>query len=397
MGETEQRQIRVCVVGCGGVSASHLAAYQENRLSTLVSCVDIRPEVAERAAQRHGAARSETSWEEAITRDDVDLVDVCMPHELHAPVSIGAARARKHIFVEKPIANTLEEADAMIAAARDAGVQLMVDQTKRFEPRHQKIKELVEAGVIGRPVLAKSAYPQDITYSWDHMEPGRKRTYWKHDGVIGGIGIHTLDMLRWLLGEVESVSAFAGTSRLLGEDRRTEDSGIVLLRFRSGAIAESTVSYVLRDPRMAASWGLMPLQLFGEDGSIQMDLEDHLRVFSYRGAMPLLEAQPAGAGAGTPGEERTNLVPGLPPLYGAVDVQLQPPSGAGGLPPRGFAGAIDALLRALSEGRPVPVPGEEGRRSLELVLAAYRSVEMGRSVSLPLEGDGGERGGHAAQ
>ncbi|HXI18398.1 MAG TPA: hypothetical protein VNM48_18705, partial [Chloroflexota bacterium] len=168
-------------------------------------------------------------------------------------------------------------------------------------------------------------------------------------------------------------------------------SGIVLLRFRSGAIAESTVSYVLRDPRMAASWGLMPLQLFGEDGSIQMDLEDHLRVFSYQGACPLIE------GAAAPEGDGTNLVPGLPPLYGTVDVQLQPPSGAGGLPPRGFAGAIDALLRALSEGRPVPVPGEEGRRSLELVLAAYRSVEMGRSVSLPLAGDGGERGGHAAQ
>ncbi len=380
MAQTAPQQIRVCVVGCGGVSASHLAAYQENRLSTLVSCVDIRPEVAQRAATRYGAERWETSWEEAVTREDVDLVDVCMPHALHAPVSIGAARAGKHVFVEKPIANTLDEADAMIAAARDSGVQLMVDQTKRFEPRHQKIKELVEAGVIGRPILAKSAYPQDITYAWEHMEPGRKRTYWKHDGVIGGIGIHTLDMLRWLLGEVESVSAFAGTSRLLGEDRRTEDSGIVLLRFRNGAIAESTVSYVLRDPRMAASWGLMPLQLFGEDGSIQMDLEDRIRVFSYTGARPLLEGGAATAGDGT------NLVPGLPPLYGTAELQLQPPSGAGAQPPRGFAGAIDALLRAISERRPEPVPGEEGRRSLELVLAAYQSVESGRSVPLPLGG-----------
>ncbi len=378
MGQTDPRPLRVCVVGCGGVSGSHLAAYQEHPLARLVSCVDLRPEVAQRAAGRYGAERWETSWEEAVARDDVDVVDVCLPHDLHAPVSIGASRAGKHVFVEKPIANTLDEADAMIAAAREAGVQLMVDQTKRFEPRHQKIKELVEAGVIGRPVLAKSAYPQDITYSWEHMEPGRKRTYWKHDGVIGGIAIHTLDMLRWLLGEVESVSAIAGTSRLLGESRRTEDSGIVLLRFKDGAIAESTVSYVLRDPRMAASWGLMPLQLFGEDGSIQMDMEDRIRVFSYKGARPLLErsAEPGVAA----------LVAGLPPLYGTVEVQLQPPSGAGAQPPRGFAGAIDALLRAIAEGRPVPVPGEEGRRSLELVLAAYRSVETGRCVPLPLGG-----------
>ena len=373
--------VRVCVVGCGGVSGSHLSAYQSNRLATLVSCVDIREPVAQAAAQRYGALRHETSWEDAVRRDDVDLVDVCMPHELHAPVAIGAARAGKHVFVEKPIANTLAEADEMIAAARGAGVQLMVDQTKRFEPRHQKIRELVHAGVIGTPVLAKSAYPQDITYAWDHMDPGRKKTYWKHDGVIGGIGIHTLDMLRWLLGEVESVSAMAGRTALLGADRETEDSGIVLLRFQNGAVAESTVSYVLRDPRMAASWGLMPLQLFGEDGSIQMDLEDHIRVFSHKGAAPLLDSGNSAAGAAGAGA----AVPGLPPLYGTVELQLQPPSGAGAPPPRGFAGAIDALLRAIVDGTEVPVPGEDARRSLELVLAAYRSIETGRTIQLPLD------------
>ena len=377
--------VRVCVVGCGGVSGSHLAAYQHHRLAALVSCVDIREHVASAAAQRYGAERWETSWAEAVTRDDVDLVDVCLPHDLHAPVAIGASRAGKHVFVEKPIANTLAEADAMIAAARDAGKALMVDQTKRFEPRHQKIKELVAAGVIGQPVLAKSAYPQDITYAWDHMDPGRKKTYWKHDGGIGGIGIHTLDLLRWLLGEVESIAACAARSRLLGEARHTEDSGIVLLRFASGAIGESTVSYVLRDPRMAASWGLMPLQLFGEDGSIQMDLEDHIRVFSYKGASALLDAPGTGVHAAAAGEMATNVVPGLPPLYGTVEVQLRPPSGAPGLPPSGFAGAIDALLRAIVDGGPVPVPGEEGRRSLELVLAAYQSIETGRTVPLPLD------------
>lgn len=368
MAEAQRRPVRVCVVGCGGVSTSHLSAYQSHTLATLVTCVDVREAVATAAARRYGAERWETSWEDAVARSDVDLVDVCLPHELHAPVAIGAARAGKHVFVEKPIANTLAEADAMIAAARDAGVRLMVDQTKRFEPRHQKIKELIEAGVIGRPLLAKSAYPQDITYAWDHMDPGRKRTYWKHDGVISGIGIHTLDMLRWLMGDVASITAVAARSRLLGVERTTEDSGIVLLRFASGAIGESTVSYVLRDPRMAASWGLMPLQLFGEDGSIQMDLEDHIRVFSYRGASALLDSA-LDTTTGT---------------AGSVELQLRPPSGAPGLPPSGFAGAIDAVLRAIVEGHPVPVPGEEGRKSLELVLAAYRSIERGQTISLPL-------------
>lgn len=126
----------------------------------------------------------------------------------------------------------------------------------------------------------------------------------------------------------------------------------------------------------------MPLQLFGGDGSIQMDLEDHIRVFSCKGAAALLD--PRGGQALGAGE--SNLVPGLPPLYGSAEVQLRPPSAAPGLPPSGFAGAIDALPQAIVDGTEVPVPGEEGRKSLELVLAAYESIETGRAVSLPLPG-----------
>src|SRR6476659_2982080 len=112
----------------------------------------------------------------------------------------------------------------------------------------------------------------------------------------------------------------------------------------------------------------MPLQLYGADGSIQMDLEDHIRVYSHRAAQALDAPGDATARDGATG---------LPPLYGSVEVQLRPPSGAPGLPASGFAGAIDALLTAIVEGREVPVTGEEGRRSLELVLAAYRSIETG--------------------
>jgi predicted dehydrogenase len=83
----------VCVVGCGGVSGSHLAAYQAHRSAELVSCVDVRQPVAEAAARRFGSGRWETAWEEAVAREDVDLVDVCLPHDLHAPVAVAAARA----------------------------------------------------------------------------------------------------------------------------------------------------------------------------------------------------------------------------------------------------------------------------------------------------------------
>ncbi len=193
--------VGVALFGCGGVSAGHFSAYAANPRARLIAAVDVRPELAEAAAKKWGAEHWYTSTAEALADPAVQIADLCLPHHLHAPVAIEAANAGKHVFVEKPIANTLEEADAMIAACRDNGVLLMVDQTKRYQNRHRKFKELLDAGYVGDPILVRGAYLQDITYAWQHMEPARLKGYWKHDGVISGIGIHALDIQRWLIGE----------------------------------------------------------------------------------------------------------------------------------------------------------------------------------------------------
>ena len=99
---------------------------------------------------------------EALADPEVQIVDLCLPHNLHAPVATQAAKAGKHVFVEKPIANTLEEAARMITAAEENGVVLMVDQTKRYQNRHRRIKELLDGGYIGRPLLVHSA-PRAVT------------------------------------------------------------------------------------------------------------------------------------------------------------------------------------------------------------------------------------------
>lgn len=350
--------IGVAVFGCGGVSAGHFSAYAASPRARLVAAVDTRAELAEAAATKWGAARWYDSAAAALADPAIQVVDLCLPHHLHAPVAIQAAKAGKHVFVEKPIANTLEEADAMIAAAREHGVTLMVDQTKRYQNRHRKIKELLDAGYVGAPILVKAAYPQDITYAWQHMEPKRRATYWKHDGVISGIGIHSLDLLRWLIGEVAEVQAVAATSDLIEPGRPTEDSGIVLLRFANGCIGESTVSYVLKDPKLAAGWDIMPLQLFGRRGSLRMDEEDNISVVSD------LLASEAGPGA--------------------LHLQTKPPVGAPRLPAEGMAGAIEHLLDCLSTGTQPLTNGEDARKSLEVVEAAYRSIQEHRAIRLPL-------------
>jgi len=347
----------VAVFGCGGVSAGHFSAYTANPRVRLIAAVDVRPEVAEAAARKWGAAHWYSSVEEALADTDVQIVDLCLPHHLHAPVAIQAARAGKHVFVEKPIANTLDEANAMIAACRENGVLLMVDQTKRYQNRHRTIKRLLDEGYIGDPVLVKAAYLQDITYAWHHMEPERLKGYWKHDGVISGIGIHVLDMLRWLIGEAVEVQAVVSTSDLIDRERKTEDTGIVLLRFANGCVGEATVSYVLNDPRYGAGWDAMPIQIYGRHGSLSMDENDTITVVSGK---------------------ITGPGPGLFQLH------TKPPVGAPRPPPEGMAGAIEHLLDCLETGAQPLTHGEDARASLELVEAAYQSVREGRAVQLPL-------------
>jgi len=361
----------VALFGCGGVSAGHFSAYAANPKARLVAAVDVRPELAEAAARKWGAEHWYTSTADALADPDVQIADLCLPHHLHAPVAIEAANAGKHVFVEKPIANTLDEADAMIAACRENNVLLMVDQTKRYQNRHRKLKELLDAGYIGDPILVRSAYLQDITYAWQHMEPARLKGYWKHDGVISGIGIHALDMLRWLIGEATEVQAVASTSDLIDPMRRTEDSGLVLLKFANGCVGEVTVSYVLKHPHLGASWDVMPIEIYGRDGSIRMDEYDVITVSSEKIA--------GGIGAGT------------------FQVQTRPAVGAPRLPDEGMAGAIEHLLDCVLHGTLPLTHGEDARASLELVEAAYRSINEGRAVCLPLRSAAAPQRAGAAQ
>ncbi|HEY8292634.1 MAG TPA: Gfo/Idh/MocA family oxidoreductase, partial [Thermomicrobiales bacterium] len=174
-----------------------------------------------------------------------------------------------------------------------------------------------------------------------------------------GIGIHALDLLRWLIGEAIEVQAVASTSDLIDPQRRTEDSGHVLLRFANGCIGEVTVSYVLKTPHFAASWDVMPIEIYGRDGSIRMDEHDTITVTSDK----------IGGAAGS----------------GVFQVQTRPPVGAPRPPAEGMAGAADHFLDCVLNGTQPLTHGQDARASLELVEAAYRSIQEGHAVRLPLK------------
>jgi len=149
-------KVGVCLIGCGGISRSHIRAYSEIKEVNLLAVVDIDESCALAAKEESGARFSFTDYARALEMDEVDMVDICLPTQLHAEAVIAAAKSGKHILTEKPIALTLEDADKMSRAASDAGVKFTVGFGLRFSTRMMKFAQLVREGALGRPVIFRS-------------------------------------------------------------------------------------------------------------------------------------------------------------------------------------------------------------------------------------------------
>lgn len=315
----------------------HAAAIAGMPGSALLSSVCSRSlEGARRVAEEFRAAAFTTRFEDIIEDTSIDIVDLCVPHHLHAPMAIAAARAGKHVLVEKPIATTLAEADAMIAAAREAGVKLMVAHNQRFYGNHVKAKALIDAGAIGRPFLAVASVHV-------HGQIGGYRSLLAEagGGALIDSGAHRFDLLRWIMGEVESVSAETG--RMLQEQMEGEDCAVVSLRFRSGAIGSFSCSWSAKAPVPEES-----LQVFGTKGALVAETKS-------RSLLLRSESPP----------------PGLEDVREFVFQDNHAES---------VRCAIEAFLDCVRGDLPPPVSGEDGRAALALTLASYRSQAEGIKV-----------------
>lgn len=173
--------------------------------------VDIDEGLARDAAKQYGFAEYSTDWRKVVTRPDIDIVDVCTPNDTHAPIAIAAAKAGKHVMCEKPMAMTVAEAEAMLAAARETGVITMVSYNYRHTPALQMAKRLIEQGRIGDILTFRGYYLQDwgadpktpLSWRFNKAKAG--------SGTLGDIGTHVIDAARLLVGEVESVNAIIKT------------------------------------------------------------------------------------------------------------------------------------------------------------------------------------------
>jgi predicted dehydrogenase len=328
----------VALFGCGWAGARHAEAW--NELGVEVAwAVDSDADKSETFADKFGG-QATASWELSLADQGVTIVDICLPHALHAQAAIAAATRRKHILCEKPLAISLEDADRMIEAADRAGVVLMVAENVCFDPARRRLAELVHQGAIGRPALLQIAREANLARSF----LSSRRWFLDEQVAGGGImlsgGVHDFETARMLLGEIEQVGSLRAPRRL--EEMGGDDTSVAVFRFASGAIGVLVESYVAKRALTAGGDEHHTVRVDGEYGSLLLENQGPIRLFS--------EETFGSLSAGT-----EHVLPVEP-----VDT---------------FRLELEHLLDALEQGFEPISSGRSQRRAIELVSAAYASMD----------------------
>jgi UDP-N-acetyl-2-amino-2-deoxyglucuronate dehydrogenase len=333
------------LIGCGRVAPRHAQSLAQLSETQLVAVADVREDRARRFSEEYGA-EAYVDYQEMLARRDIDAVTVCVPSGLHAQVAIDVLRAGKHVLVEKPIALDLDDADRMIATARDADLRLGVVLQNRYNSPVQQVRTLVDQGRLGRLYLGS------VCVRWyrpqSYYEDGWHGTLSMDGGALMNQSIHHLDALQWLMGPVASVYAYTAT---LAHEMECEDVGVAVVRFRSGALATVEGSTLTWPQNLEGS-----VALFGERGSVKIGGTALSRITLWK-VDGELERE---------AEILTSQRVDPPTVYGYSHREV-----------------IHDFARALLEVREPSTPGPEARKSLALVLAIYESARTGREVHLP--------------
>jgi UDP-N-acetyl-2-amino-2-deoxyglucuronate dehydrogenase len=333
------------IVGAGVIAATHADAISEIGGARLIAVTDVAADHATAFAHARGCA-AEPDLAALLSHEDIDVVCVCVPSGRHAEVGIEAATAGKHLVVEKPIDVSLDAADALIAAARAAGVRMTVISQHRFDPGPAELRRLLDDDALGQLVLGEAATKWHRTQ--EYYDTAAWRGTWALDGgSLLNQGIHYADLLRWCMGPVAEVTARTATR---AHRMEAEDIALAVLTFASGALG-TIVTTTAAFPGSAQR-----LEITGTQGTVVIeDGEITRRALAADG--------PQGG------------------RLAAVDSAAAADAAAIGT--SGHAAQIADLLAAIDEGREPSVTGQDGRDALVLASAVYQSAREGRTVVLP--------------
>ncbi|HEY1602843.1 MAG TPA: Gfo/Idh/MocA family oxidoreductase [Pirellulales bacterium] len=345
------------IIGCGMIAKFHARAIADVRGAKLVACFDSFPAAADRLAAETGC-RAYHKLADMLADPAVDIVTIGTPSGAHLEPAVSAARAGKHIIVEKPLEITLSRCDKIIDACRKANVKLSAIFPSRFHDSSQEIRRALDDGRFGRLTMG------DAYVKWfrpqSYYDSGAWRGTWKLDGggALMNQAIHSVDLLSWFMGPAVEIRAQTG---LLAHERiAVEDTAVATIRYANGALG------VIEASTAAFPGYLKRIEIHGSEGSAVMEEEDIVKWdFAKRGRRDAAVQKQMQSRKSTGG--------------GASD-----PSAIGH---HGHTLQFRDVVDAISKNRDPAIDGPQGRRSVEVILAIYKAAETGRTIKLPLAGD----------
>jgi predicted dehydrogenase len=349
------------IVGCGMIAEFHTKAINEIEGASVVAAFSRSPQNgAKIAGMAGGGCRVYDDLAAMLAQPGLDVVCVCTPSGAHLEPAVAAARAGKHVVVEKPLEITLPRCDEIIGACAAAGVRLCTIFPSRFTAANITLKQAIDTGRFGRLTMG------DTYVKWwrtqEYYDSGGWRGTWALDGggALMNQAIHNVDLLQWLMGDVEAITALAAT---LAHDRiEVEDTAVAALRFQNGALG------VIEAATTAYPGLLKRTEIHGDRGSARVE-QDDITLWEFQFKAPS-DAEIHAVMAGRAGFKA-----------GASDPR--------GITHQGHRDQLTDFLQAIDAGREPLVDGREGRKSVEIIRAIYRSAREGSPVRLPLDDDTG--------
>ncbi|MHC8969548.1 Gfo/Idh/MocA family oxidoreductase [Priestia aryabhattai] len=332
-------KVKIGVIGCGSIAQHrHLPEYKMNEQVELVAVCDINTERANSVARQYGV-KAYTNYEELLASGTVEAVSVCTPNYLHAPISVAALNSGVHVLCEKPMATSEEEAKAMIEAAKTNGKKLMIGHNQRFVASHQKARELIEKGEIGKIYSFRTAFGHGGPEGWS--VDGKDSWFFKKDeafiGAMGDLGVHKTDMLRYILSEeIVEVGAFVESNAK--DFANVDDNAVCVLKTESGIIGT-----------LAASWAYNGKEdnstiVYGEKGILRLEDDPTYSLVAQYATGEVVNYELGKIQSNDEGGQSNSHI-------------------------------IEQFVDAVAEDKESPVPGEEGLKSLAVILAALKSSQ----------------------
>lgn len=347
------KKVGIGLVGSQFVSTIHAEALKTVPDAEIVAVVSPTEGHAREFAGHHGIPHYFTDVHKMLAMNEIDMVVIGAPNIFHCEITVAAAKAGKHVVVEKPLCMNLAEADRMIEACKTAGVKLMYAEELCFTPKYVRLKGLLDEGALGDPILLKQSEKHDGPHAdhfWDVERSG--------GGVTMDMGCHAIEFFRWMLGrpKIKSVYAQMGT-HLHADKTRGDDNAVIILEFENGVTAVAEESWTRRGGMDDKA------EVHGTKGQAYADVLQGNSILTY-----------STQGVGYAVEKAGNTVGWSFTIYEEIWNY--------GFPQE-FAHFVDCVK---NDKQPL-VTGEDGRAVLEAIFAAYESAGTGRKVYLPFETD----------